>query len=110
MDTEEFVDEKKWQLLRRDTKKMLKRYVEFCQNRGLASRYYHAFGTDALEKLTELSDEIATDYPKAVFFATKLIFEDENPLTQLLHNQTAYMMQRRLHNAGRTMIIMPMKI
>ena len=110
IDTEEFVDQEKWQSLRRDTKKMLKRYVEFCQNRGLASRYYHAFGTDALEQLTQLTDEVARDYPKAVFFATKLIFEDENPLTQLLHNQTAYMMQRRLHSAGRTMIIMPMKI
>lgn len=110
IDTEEFVDQEKWQSLRRDTKKMLKRYVEFCHNRGMAARYYHAFGTDALEQLTKLTEEVAHDYPKSVFFATKLIFEDENPLTQLLHNQTAYMMQRRLHNAGRTMIIMPMKI
>ncbi len=110
IDTEEFADHEKWQLLRRDTKKMLKRYVEFCHNRGLAAEYYHDFGTDALDKLTDITNKISKDYPRSVFFATKLIFEDESPITQLLHNQTAYIMQRRLHNAGRTMIIMPMKI
>lgn len=110
IDTEEFSDDQKWQSMRRDTKKMLKRYVEFCHNRGLAAEYYHDFGTDALDKLTEITSQIAKDYPRSVFFATKLIFENESPITQLLHNQTAYIMQRRLHNAGRTMIIMPMKI
>ena len=45
-----------------------------------------------------------------VFFAAKLIFEKENYFTQILHNQTAYMVQKRLHTKGQNLIIMPMKV
>ena len=45
-----------------------------------------------------------------MFFAAKLIFEKENMFMQVLHNQTAYMLQKRLHTKGQNLIIMPMKI
>jgi hypothetical protein len=45
-----------------------------------------------------------------VFFATKLIFENETFMHQILHNQTAYLLQKRLHNKAQNLIIMPMKI
>jgi amino acid transporter len=110
IDTEEFVDQQKWNNLRRDTKKTLKSYVDFCEQHGMPSTYYHAYGTDVVEQLTDLSNKISDKFPTSIFFATKIISDNENILTQLLHNQTAYIMQRRLHNLGKALIIMPMKV
>ncbi len=110
IDTEEFVNRGKWNQLRRDTRFMLKHYVDYCHSKGLSSTYFHAYGTDIVEKLTDLTDRIAQEFPNSTFFATRLISDNENFITQLLHNQTAYILQRRLHNKGRTMIIMPIKL
>ncbi len=110
IDTEEFTDEARWHQLRSDTKAMLKKYVDFCTTRGLASTYYHDYGTDVIDTVNRLTDRISADFPRAVFFATKLTFENENWVHQVLHNQTAYMLQKKLHGKGQNLIIMPMKI
>lgn len=110
IDTEEFVDQEKWVQLRRDTKGILKKYVEYCHCKGIPSTYYHAYSTDAVAKLTEMTDRISQEFPKATFFSTKIISDNENFFTQLLHNQTVYILQRRLHYKGKAMFIMPMKL
>ena len=110
IDTEEFGDEARWHALRRDTKKMLKQYVDFCSARKLPATYYHDYGTDVINTVSNLTERISADFPHAVFFAAKLIFERENIFTQMLHNQTAYMLQKKLHNKSQNLIIMPMKI
>ncbi len=110
IDTEEFSDEARWHALRRDTKTMLKHYVDFCSARGLPATYYHDYGTDVIDTVNRLTERISADFPRAVFFAAKLIFEKENLMTQVLHNQTAYLIQKKLHNKGQNLIIMPMKV
>lgn len=110
IDTEEFSDEARWHQLRSDTKQMLKQYVEFCTNRSLPATYYHDYGTDVVDTINRLTERISADFPRSVFFATKLIFDNETVLHQLLHNQMAYMLQKRLHSKGQNLIIMPMKV
>ena len=110
IDTEEFTDESRWHKLRRDTKSMLKNYVEFCTNRGLPATYYHDYGTDVVDTINRLTERISADFPRSVFFSTKLIFDNETMLHQLLHNQLSYMLQKKLHSKGQNLIIMPMKI
>jgi len=110
IDTEEFGDEARWHALRRDTKKMLKQYVDFCSARKLPATYYHDYGTDVISTVSNLTERISADFPHSVFFAAKLIFERENIFTQMLHNQTAYMLQKKLHNKSQNLIIMPMKV
>lgn len=110
IDTEEFTDEARWHQMRADTKATLKKYVEFCSNRGLPSTYYHDYGTDIIETINRLTDRISADFPRSVFFATKLIFDNETWVHQILHNQTAYMLQKKLHSKGQNLIVMPMKI
>jgi amino acid transporter len=110
IDTEEFSDETRWHALRRDTKTGLKQYVDYCTKRGLPATYYHDYGTDVIDTVSRLTERISADFPNAVFFAAKLIFERENFATNILHNQTAYMIQKRLHVKGQNLIIMPMKI
>lgn len=109
-DTEEFSDREKWHKLNIDTVKRLEQYVEYCHDRGIPSKYYHAYSTHVAERMEKLADQIATDYPRATFFAAKVVSDSENFMTQLLHNQIVYVLQKRLHNRGRTLIIMPMKL
>lgn len=81
-----------------------------CHEHGLAAKSYRSFGTETLEELTMLAEQITHEHPSAIFFASKLIVEHESWLTRLLHNQTTLVMQRRLHLRGIPMIILPMKL
>lgn len=110
IDTEEFIDERKWDELRRDTRERLKRYVDYCTARGLASRSFHTFSTDALQGLTELTQSVSAEFLHPVFFSVRVISDNENFMTQLLHNQTTYILQRRLHNVQKALIICPIKL
>ncbi|MBM3617420.1 MAG: APC family permease, partial [Alphaproteobacteria bacterium] len=109
-DTEELVDDNKWRRLNVNTTTRLQQYVDYCHDRGIPSKYYHAFSIDVAQRMEELADQIAQDYPRATFFGAKVISDDENFFTQLLHNKIIYILQKRLHNRGKTMIIMPMKL
>jgi amino acid transporter len=110
VDSVNFSEKQHWQSMRRDYKQSLKHYINYCHAHGMAATSYVAFGTDVVEKVSELIDRVTKDFPKVVFFTSKLIFQDENIFTQSLYNQNAYIVQRRLHNQGYNMIILPMKM
>ncbi len=88
----------------------LRYYENFCHTHDLAAKTYCAFGTDPVEELMKLTDEIALTYPNSVFFASKLIFVHDNVFTRWLHNQTALAIQQKLHLQGMQMVILPMKV
>ncbi|MBI4385191.1 MAG: APC family permease [Nitrospinae bacterium] len=110
VDSKSFGGEEAVEKLKKDVQTLVDCYVNFCHNNDLAATSYQTFGTDAIEQLTLMADRIKEDFPKSMFFATKLIFAEENWLTRLLHNQTAIVMQRRLHLKGMPMVILPMKL
>lgn len=109
-DTEEFSSKERWHALHESTIRRLERYVDYCHARGIPSRYFHAFATNVPEKMEDLAEEVAKIYPRATFFGAKVVSENENFFTQMLHNQIVYALQRRLHSHGRTLIIMPMQL
>jgi len=53
---------------------------------------------------------VSKEYPNAIFFTSKLVFERDNWLTSILHNQAALALQRRLHFDGLQVVILPMKV
>ena len=85
-------------------------YVNYCHANGLASMARYSLGTDRVDELVKLAEEIQREYANCVFFTSKLVFRSENWLTRLLHNQTALALQRRLHLAGMQMVILPMQL
>ncbi|HYA20756.1 MAG TPA: APC family permease [Burkholderiales bacterium] len=85
-------------------------YIGFCHSHGLAAAAFQVFGCDPVDELTELTEKVAQQFPNCVFFASKLIFQHDNFLTRMLHNQTALTMQARLHLRGMQMVILPMKV
>jgi amino acid transporter len=110
VDSNTFREERRWRDMRRKTKMTLRKYKNYCNANGRFAKAYVGYGTDIVEKLTQLTDRVIKDYPNTVFFGTKFIFDTENIFTQILYNHIPYIMQRRLHVKGLNMVILPMKI
>jgi amino acid transporter len=96
--------------MREDAAETLEYFVDFCQSHGMASASYIGFGTDAVEEVARMCEQVNREYPNSIFFTSKLIFASDNWFTRLLHNQAALAVQRRLHFEGLQMVILPMKV
>ena len=110
VDSTNFSEEQLWQTMRRTARQNSRRFEAYCTEQGVPATSYLGYGTDTLEKLTELSYSVAEDFPGVVFFSVKMVFENEGFFNQFLFNQTAYILQRRLNAAGHTMVILPMRV
>ena len=96
--------------LHRHTEETLAKYVDLAHSLGMPSTSYMAVGTDPAEELEHLCKEIAKKYPKVIVFAGQLVFQRDSWFQRLLHNQTAYALQRRLQWDGLPMVILPTRV
>jgi amino acid transporter len=96
--------------MREDAATTLEFFVDFCHSHGMAASSYISFGTDAVDEVTRMCEEINRSFPNSIFFTSKLIFATDNWFTRILHNQAALAVQRRLHLEGLQMVILPMKV
>lgn len=87
-----------------------RKYVEFARSLGIPAVQKTASGIDAIETLEQLCGEVSKDYPNVIFFASQIIIEHERWFHSILHNQTAFVLQRKLLHAGHKLIIWPMRI
>lgn len=110
VDIESFQGRATLEEMKKQVNETLHYFVNYCQQEGLAAESYSIFGTDIIEQLTELAEKVTEKYPDNVFFASRIIFEHDNWITRLLHNETPLMLQRRLHLLGKQLIILPMKL
>jgi hypothetical protein len=85
-------------------------FVNFCNSKGWAAKSYLSFGTDPIDEFTRLAERVRDEFSNAIFFTSKLIFDEDNWLTQILHNQAAIALQRRFHLRGMQMVILPMRL
>ena len=69
-----------------------------------------AIGTDVLDEGEKLCSAIAAEFPRSVFFLGKLIFERERFYQRILHNETAYQLQRRLQFAGLDAMVLSVRV
>jgi hypothetical protein len=51
--------------------------MELARQHGMASKYYLGFGVDGVEEMVKLCREVHAEFPHVVFFASKLVFENE---------------------------------
>ncbi|HWB01047.1 MAG TPA: hypothetical protein VG713_21295, partial [Pirellulales bacterium] len=96
--------------LRKHCESSLDRYVDLANRLGMPAKAYLSIGTDAVEELEHLCLEIQKQFPKAIFFAGKLVFQKDTFFDRLLHNQTAQSLQRRLQWSGLPMVILPTRV
>jgi amino acid transporter len=110
VDSHSYGGEGEVEKMRVEANATLEYFVDFCHSHGLAAAGYLRFGTDAVMEITAMCEEIAKEYPNAIFFTSKLIFEKDNWFVRLLHNEAALVIQRKLHLEGLQMVILPMKV
>ncbi len=110
IDSGNFKGERHVSLLQAKTEEMLKKYVAFATSQGMPSTYAYAVGTEPVEAAEALCKQAAQEHSKTMFFAGQLIFEDEKWYHRLLHNNTAYAIQKRLQWDGLPMIILPVRV
>src|SRR5438105_7481603 len=93
-----------------ETESALRKYVDLARRMGIPADYRISIGTEAVSECERLAGEVAREYERSIFFAGKLIFERERWWDRFLHNETAYVIQRRLQFAGLAMVILPVRV
>jgi amino acid transporter len=88
----------------------LKKYVALAKSLGWNSSYRMAEGLDAVYEASRLCIRIADEFSRVVFFAGKLIWKRETWMQKILHNETAYQVERRLHWKGLAMAVLPVRV
>lgn len=96
--------------LEKETEENLKRYVAFANSLGLNAGYRFSLGTEVVEEAETLCQKAVREYPRAVFFLGKLIFAREKMYYRILHNDTAFAIQRRLQFSGLQTVVLPIRI
>lgn len=110
VDIESFSGQEALETMQNKVNYTLDYFVNYCQQYGLASEAHSAYGTDIVDELIHLAEQISDRFPNCVFFASKMIFEHDNWVTRLLHNETPMTLQRRLHILGKQFVILPMRL
>jgi hypothetical protein len=110
VDSKEFKGEGTVEALRAHVEEDLKRYVAFARNQGIPATYRLSIDTEAVEGAERLCLELLKEYPRVTFFAGKVIFGKERWYHALLHNGTAYAIQKRLQWAGQMVVVVPVRV
>jgi uncharacterized membrane protein SirB2 len=96
--------------LREHSRREVERYAAYMRKHGFHSEAYYGLGTDISEEAAKLCEQVSAKFPQAQFFAGQLVFKDETMISRLLHNHTVFELQRRLYQAGRVMLILPIQV
>jgi amino acid transporter len=96
--------------LKTSVQESLLKYVSLAQRLGFSADYRMDIGTDVVETSSHLCESIAEEFPKVMFFTAKLVFRHETIFHKVLHNETAFSIQRRLQWKGLPVVILPVRI
>ena len=110
VDSGNFKGEAEIEHLEKQVQSDLDKYVELARRLGLPATHRHAIGTDPVAEAEKLCAGIATEFPRSVYFGGKLIFRRETWYGRILHNETAYAIQRRLQWQGLPMVVLPVRV
>jgi hypothetical protein len=110
IDSGEFKGEHALDHLQARTEAMLGRYRTLAADLKIPATSRFQIGTEVVATAERLCLEVGKEFPRAIFFAGKLIFQRPKWWHRLLHNETAQAIQERLQWAGRTMVTLPIRV
>ena len=58
----------------------------------------------------ELCEDVRKEFPRSIFYLGQLVFEKDRFYYRLLHNETAFAIQRRLQFAGLQAVVLPIRV
>ncbi len=95
--------------LEESVKADLRKYVDLARTLGFAADLRTATGTDVVETAVSLCQSIAKEFPNSTFYTGQIVFRHEGPFQKILHNETAFAIQRNLQFSGITTVILPVQ-
>jgi K+ transporter len=96
--------------LKRHTVRDLNEYVAFARRLGFSADSRYETATEAVMKVVEMCHRIRREYPRSIFFLGSLVFESDSLIYKILHNETAFAIQRRLQFAGLEAVVLPIRV
>ncbi len=96
--------------LEESVKNSLEKYVELANKLGFSADYRMATGTDVVETATRLCKEIKREFHHSTVFTGKLAFRKEQFYHKMLHNETAFAIQRQLQWDEIPSVTMPIRL
>ncbi|MEJ5361717.1 MAG: APC family permease [Spirochaetota bacterium] len=88
----------------------LDRYVAYMRYHGFNALKYLSIGVDVVEESIKIAKEIIALYPNTIFFAGQLVFPQDTFLSRLLHNYSAFAIQREFYHRGIPVLILPIRL
>jgi hypothetical protein len=88
----------------------LKQYVELARSWGLAADSRMGVSTEVVAEAENACLAISKEFPRTIVFAGKLVFQQERWFQRLLHNETAFQLQRRLQFSGLNAMVLPVRV
>lgn len=110
VDSESFKGADQVEALERRTRESLLRYERYAASLGLAASSAFAVGTEVAVEVEKIAADLVVRYPKALFVAGQIIFEEDSVWNRVLHNETAFMVQKKLQRRAIPMIVVPVRL
>ena len=98
------------QQLEARTSEQLEKYVRYAATLDLPAEAVFTTGIEVAVEAAKIGTELIQRFPRGLVVAGQLIFEEDSSINRALHNETAFMIQRRLQHAGVPMIVLPVQI
>ncbi len=96
--------------LKKHTIEDLEKYVDFAHRLGFKAEYRYEIGTEAVQSVVEVCEEVRKEFPRCIFYLGQLVFENDRFYYRVLHNETAFAIQRRLQFAGLQAVVLPIRV
>lgn len=110
IDSATFKGHSEIEALKEHTIRDLEKYVEFARKLGFKADYRYDIGTEAVQSVVELCKSVQQEFPRSIFYLGQLVFENDRFYYRLLHNETAFAIQRRLQFAGLQAVVLPIRV
>jgi amino acid transporter len=92
------------------TRANLTKYVRLANALGLPADSAFATGIEVAVEAERLAQDLIAKYPQGLFVAGQLLFDEDSTFNRILHNETAFLIQRRLQHSGIPMIVLPVRL
>jgi len=88
----------------------LSRYVDLMRRHGYHAEGIPLYGIDTVEEVDKIAGKILGRYPNAAFIGGQIIFPKYSIMSKLLHNQTLFLVQEKLHKENIPLFILPIEL
>ncbi|MEO8190744.1 MAG: APC family permease [Acidobacteriota bacterium] len=97
--------------LKAQTIEDVEKYVRFARGLGgFRAEARYGIGTEAVSAVIDVCEKVREEFPRAIFYLGQLVFQNDKFYHRLLHNETAFGIQRRLQFAGLQAIVLPIRV